>query len=39
MLRVLFDFVLWTRDQTHVVPAFPTPALRKKREGTGHPEF
>jgi hypothetical protein len=34
MLRVLFD-LLWTRDQTHLPPAFPTPALRNKREERG----
>jgi len=22
---------LWTRDQTHLAPAFPTPALRQER--------
>src|SRR6266481_1353461 len=32
--RVCYLFLLWTRDQTHLAPAFPTPALRKKREGT-----
>jgi hypothetical protein len=34
---VCYLILLWTRDQTHLAPAFPTPALRKKREGTGHP--
>jgi hypothetical protein len=34
MLRVLFD-LLWTPDQIHLVLAFPTPALRKEREGQG----
>jgi hypothetical protein len=34
---VCYLILLWTRDQTRVAPAFPTPALRKKREGTGHP--
>jgi hypothetical protein len=28
MLRVLFD-LLWTRDQTHLPPEFPTPAFAK----------
>src|SRR4029077_3316601 len=26
--------LLWTRDQTHLAPTFPTPALRQEREGT-----
>ena len=36
MLRVLFD-LLWTGDQTHIAPAFPTPALRKKTRRNGAP--
>jgi len=24
--------LLWARDQTHFAPAFPTPALRKKKQ-------
>jgi hypothetical protein len=36
MLRVLL-ILLRTRDQTHLAPAFPTPALRKEREGRGTP--
>lgn len=36
MLRVLL-ILLRTRDQTRLAPAFPTPTLRKKRKGTGHP--
>ena len=26
----LYLILLWTRDQTHLAPAFPTSALRKK---------
>jgi hypothetical protein len=33
MPRVVFDFVVMR--QNHLAPAFPTPALRKKREGQG----
>jgi hypothetical protein len=33
MLRVLFGFVVDARDLPTWQPAFPTPALRKKREG------
>jgi hypothetical protein len=36
MLRALFD-LFWTRDQNHLAPALPIPALRKKREGRGIP--
>jgi hypothetical protein len=32
---VCYLILLWTRDQTHLAPAFPTPALRNKREGRG----
>ncbi len=31
--------LLWTGDERHVTPAFPTPALRKKTRRTGHPMF
>ena len=35
MLPVLFD-LLWRRDQNPLLPpTFPTPALRKVREGRG----
>jgi hypothetical protein len=27
--------LLWTRDQTHLAPAFPIPALRQERKGRG----
>ena len=27
--------LLWVRDQTHLAPAFPSPTLRKVREGWG----
>jgi hypothetical protein len=36
MLSVLFDFVV-ACDQSQLVLAFPTPALRKEREGRGTP--
>jgi hypothetical protein len=34
MMRVIFD-LLWTRDQTHLPSAFPTPALRKNAKNGG----